>query len=109
MPALTPATLKAREEVLLPSPPRKRGSRGTAGNLGVLDSRFRVAFAGMTGEADHRGLEALAGAEEVDRPLFTPRGEFCGKSRARSAAARIKAPPLVDVLLLVEGLAQAGD
>jgi len=35
--------------------------------------------------ADHRCLDTLAGAEEVDR--------FCGKSRARSAETRINAPP----------------
>jgi hypothetical protein len=63
------------------------------------------AFAGMTGGADHPRLDALAGAEEVDRPLFAARGKLCGKSRARSAATGIEAPPSVDVFLLVEGLA----
>jgi hypothetical protein len=67
------------------------------------------AFGGMTGEADHRRLDALAGSEEIDRPLFAARGKLCGKSRVRSAATGIKTPPSVDVFLFVEGLAQAGD
>src|SRR5271167_2014221 len=44
--------------------------------------------------ADHRRLDALAGAEQVDGgPLFAARGKLCGKSRARSAETRVKAPP----------------
>jgi hypothetical protein len=43
--------------------------------------------------ADHWRLDALAGAEQVDRPLFGPGASFCGKSPARSAATRINAPP----------------
>jgi hypothetical protein len=70
-------------------PPRKRGSRGWLKPL-----RPRIpAFHGNDGRADHRGVDALASAEQVDRPLFRPGASFCGKSRARSAAARITAPP----------------
>src|SRR5215469_15322804 len=86
--AVGPATRNPREEVFLSSPPRKRGSSATV-TACALDSCFRR----NDGWADHRRLAALAGAEEVDRPLFRPGASFCGKFLARSAATRIKALP----------------
>ena len=67
--------------------PAKAGAQGNRSDhwgLWIPD------FAGMTKEAHRRGLDALAGAEEVNRTLCKPSASFCGKSLARSAAARIK-------------------
>src|SRR5262245_2201322 len=86
--AVAPATRNAREGVSFVAP-AKAGVQGDLGTLGP----WIPAFAGMTGGADHRRLEALAGAEPVDQPPVQARGKLCGKSRARSAATRIKAPP----------------
>jgi hypothetical protein len=69
-----------------------REKRGPGGWLKSLRP-WIPAFRGNDGRADHRGLDALASAEQVDRPLFRPGASFCGKSRARSAATRITAPP----------------
>ena len=42
---------------------------------------------------DHRRLDTLAGAEEVDQPPVHARDKLCGKPRERLAATRIRAPP----------------
>jgi hypothetical protein len=70
-------------------PPRKRGPGGWLKPL----RPWIPAFRGNDGRTDHWGVDALASAEQVDRPLFRPGASFCEKSRARSAATRITAPP----------------
>ena len=85
--ALPLPTRNGCEEVFLSSPHGKRGSRGTPETLRPWIPAFAHAFAGMTGKADVGRLDTLAGADQVDRPLFAARGELCGKSRADRGGA----------------------
>ena len=63
-----PASLRGNQ---LSSPPRKRGSRARPNSL----RPWIPASAGVTGRGDHRRLDRLAGAEEVDRPPVRCQGQ----------------------------------
>jgi hypothetical protein len=61
-----------------PGPPLSRGRR-----LENAADLLTASFAGMTGEADHRRLDTLAGADEVDRPPIRCQRQAFAGSRGR--------------------------
>jgi hypothetical protein len=73
--ALAPATRNACDKVILSSPSRERGSRQLLESLGLSISCFRR----NEGRADHRHLDTLTGAKQIDRPLFRPGASFLRK------------------------------
>jgi hypothetical protein len=64
------------------TPPRKRESRATARTIAALDSWLRRNDVG----ADHRRLDTLAGADEIDRLLREVAGAL-GCNQDQCAAA----------------------
>jgi hypothetical protein len=72
--AVGPATRNAREEVFLSSP-REAGVQGDGRDPCSPGFPLSRRFRGNDGWADHRGLDALAGAEEVDRPPVRCQGQ----------------------------------
>ena len=69
MPGGEGSGLAARQWIIVT--PAKAGVQGAVGTLGSGSP----AFAGMTGGANHQRLDTLAGAEQVDRPLFACQGQ----------------------------------